>query len=243
MAQHVAGVKLTSRLTNALNVLPCCNIDGVTIHNSTLRPRPSSAKSLQVHAQILKPLITYHIPPRSCAPAAGRQLRSPTPVDCRVAARKQHSLYHVHSHAWSSITALSRAPAKRPCKKSTTTSARCSISTMVNTSRPLIVGPESGPEAPFPLQMEGKVIKGFGRGSKEVSEPFCHLLFLSRYICPLYFSQTMSSLLPNLAPLTTTVAPHVCHVACHTRRHVLAALFDQPRMVGDQGEERPPGPR
>ncbi|ROW08452.1 hypothetical protein VMCG_03166 [Cytospora schulzeri] len=36
-------------------------------------------------------------------------------------------------------------------------------------TRPVIVGPESGPESPFPLQMEGKVIKGFGRGSKEVS--------------------------------------------------------------------------
>lgn len=36
-------------------------------------------------------------------------------------------------------------------------------------TRPLVVGPASGPESPFPLQMEGKVIKGFGRGSKEVS--------------------------------------------------------------------------
>lgn len=39
---------------------------------------------------------------------------------------------------------------------------------MANT-RPLVVGPASGPESPFPLQMEGEVIKGFGRGSKEVS--------------------------------------------------------------------------
>ena len=31
-------------------------------------------------------------------------------------------------------------------------------------------GPDSGPEAPFPLRLDGKVIKGFGRGSKEVSE-------------------------------------------------------------------------
>lgn len=31
------------------------------------------------------------------------------------------------------------------------------------------MGPASGPESPFPLQMEGEVIKGFGRGSKEVS--------------------------------------------------------------------------
>lgn len=43
-------------------------------------------------------------------------------------------------------------------------------------TRPLIVGPESGPEPPFPLQMEGKVIKGFGRGSKEVSREIHFLL-------------------------------------------------------------------
>jgi riboflavin kinase len=36
-------------------------------------------------------------------------------------------------------------------------------------SRPSVVGPDSGPEAPYPLHMEGKVISGFGRGSKEVS--------------------------------------------------------------------------
>lgn len=35
-------------------------------------------------------------------------------------------------------------------------------------SRPSVVGPDSGPEAPYPLHMEGKVISGFGRGSKEV---------------------------------------------------------------------------
>ncbi|KAL0941838.1 riboflavin kinase [Colletotrichum truncatum] len=43
------------------------------------------------------------------------------------------------------------------------------------TSRPLIVGPESGPEAPFPLKMEGKVISGFGRGSKELGIPTANL--------------------------------------------------------------------
>lgn len=30
-------------------------------------------------------------------------------------------------------------------------------------------GPESGPEPPFPIKLQGPVIKGFGRGSKEVS--------------------------------------------------------------------------
>ena len=31
-----------------------------------------------------------------------------------------------------------------------------------------IAGPDSGPEYPFPLTLGGEVIKGFGRGSKEV---------------------------------------------------------------------------
>ncbi|KZL83102.1 riboflavin kinase [Colletotrichum incanum] len=43
------------------------------------------------------------------------------------------------------------------------------------TTRPLIVGPDSGPEAPFPLKMEGKVISGFGRGSKELGIPTANL--------------------------------------------------------------------
>ena len=36
--------------------------------------------------------------------------------------------------------------------------------------RPLIVGPET-PEAPFPVYLKGEVIKGFGRGSKELGIP------------------------------------------------------------------------
>jgi riboflavin kinase len=46
------------------------------------------------------------------------------------------------------------------------------------TGRPEVVGPEKGPEAPYPYQMEGKVITGFGRGSKEVSKPPAFLLLL-----------------------------------------------------------------
>lgn len=32
------------------------------------------------------------------------------------------------------------------------------------------VGPPEGPEHPFPIHLSGPIIKGFGRGSKEVSE-------------------------------------------------------------------------
>lgn len=36
--------------------------------------------------------------------------------------------------------------------------------------RDKIIGTDAGPEAPFPLRMHGKVVSGFGRGSKEVSQ-------------------------------------------------------------------------
>ncbi|CEI60814.1 hypothetical protein FVEN_g2527 [Fusarium venenatum] len=42
-------------------------------------------------------------------------------------------------------------------------------------SRPSVVGPDAGPEAPYPLHMEGKVISGFGRGSKELGIPTANL--------------------------------------------------------------------
>jgi hypothetical protein len=35
--------------------------------------------------------------------------------------------------------------------------------------RDLFAGPGEGPAPPFPLKLDGKVIKGFGRGSSEVS--------------------------------------------------------------------------
>jgi hypothetical protein len=42
----------------------------------------------------------------------------------------------------------------------------------LNKHRDLVVGPENGPEAPYPIRLTGPVIKGFGRGSKEVSNLF-----------------------------------------------------------------------
>lgn len=45
-------------------------------------------------------------------------------------------------------------------------------------SRPSVVGPEAGPETPYPYRMEGKVISGFGRGSKEViAHSLCFRIF------------------------------------------------------------------
>ncbi|KAF4974058.1 hypothetical protein FZEAL_8998 [Fusarium zealandicum] len=45
----------------------------------------------------------------------------------------------------------------------------------MSSSRPAIVGPDAGPEAPYPLHMEGTVISGFGRGSKELGIPTANL--------------------------------------------------------------------
>ncbi|PHH86411.1 hypothetical protein CDD83_10277 [Cordyceps sp. RAO-2017] len=45
----------------------------------------------------------------------------------------------------------------------------------MSASRPDVVGPEAGPEPPYPLRMEGKVISGFGRGSKELGIPTANL--------------------------------------------------------------------
>lgn len=42
-------------------------------------------------------------------------------------------------------------------------------------NRPLLIGPPTGPVAPFPFRMEGEVISGFGRGSKELGIPTANL--------------------------------------------------------------------
>ncbi|KAF2453719.1 hypothetical protein BDY21DRAFT_117179 [Lineolata rhizophorae] len=44
-----------------------------------------------------------------------------------------------------------------------------------NAQRPLVAGPDDGPEPPFPIRVAGKVIKGFGRGSKELGIPTANI--------------------------------------------------------------------
>ncbi|KAL1897784.1 riboflavin kinase [Ceratocystis pirilliformis] len=46
---------------------------------------------------------------------------------------------------------------------------------MSPSTRPSVVGSDQGPELPYPLKMEGKVISGFGRGSKELGIPTANL--------------------------------------------------------------------
>ncbi|ORY87729.1 riboflavin kinase [Protomyces lactucae-debilis] len=41
--------------------------------------------------------------------------------------------------------------------------------------RPRVVDPEDGPKEPFPICIQGDVVKGFGRGSKELGIPTANL--------------------------------------------------------------------
>ncbi|QIX01890.1 hypothetical protein AMS68_007407 [Peltaster fructicola] len=38
-----------------------------------------------------------------------------------------------------------------------------------------VAGPDSGPESPFPIRIDGKVVKGFGRGSGELGIPTANI--------------------------------------------------------------------
>ncbi|KAF2671535.1 riboflavin kinase [Microthyrium microscopicum] len=42
-------------------------------------------------------------------------------------------------------------------------------------ARELYAGPESGPEKPFPVKVNGPIVKGFGRGSKELGIPTANI--------------------------------------------------------------------
>jgi riboflavin kinase len=42
-----------------------------------------------------------------------------------------------------------------------------------------VAGPDAGPESPYPVRLSGPVIKGFGRGSKDVCRAVKMTGFLS----------------------------------------------------------------
>ena len=70
-------------------------------------------------------------------------------------------------------------------------------------SRPEIIGPDSGPEPPFPLRMSGKVVSGFGRGSKEVCLSSHTPLFL-HILCPSSPTKPLNLYTANIANLHFT---------------------------------------
>lgn len=51
----------------------------------------------------------------------------------------------------------------------------CKITTNPKMAREPVAGPESGPQQPFPIKLQGKIIKGFGRGSKELGIPTANI--------------------------------------------------------------------
>jgi riboflavin kinase len=46
-----------------------------------------------------------------------------------------------------------------------------------------VAGPDRGPESPYPIRLSGPVIKGFGRGSKEVCMKSLHFSFFFFFFC------------------------------------------------------------
>ncbi|KAB8345925.1 hypothetical protein FH972_022978 [Carpinus fangiana] len=42
-------------------------------------------------------------------------------------------------------------------------------------ARDPIAGPDAGPESPFPIKLSGRIIKGFGRGSKDLGIPTANI--------------------------------------------------------------------
>ncbi|KAF8872037.1 hypothetical protein CPB84DRAFT_1800209, partial [Gymnopilus junonius] len=103
-------------------------------------------------------------------------------------------------------------------------------------ARPPIIGLSTGLEKPYPLRMEGKVIRGFGRGSRELGIPTANLPvddnstpWLADVKSGVYFgwaSLRLPSSYPNQPPTkssssTTTVAtgfsvyPMVMSIGCN----------------------------
>ena len=60
---------------------------------------------------------------------------------------------------------------------------------MAREPRAAIIGDESGPQGQFPLKMKGPVVKGFGRGSKEV----CSTNTLRSYGAQMRLNQPISN--------------------------------------------------
>ncbi|KAH6647993.1 hypothetical protein BKA67DRAFT_523893 [Truncatella angustata] len=83
----------------------------------------------------------------------------------------------------------------------------------VTEPRPRVIYSDDGPESPYPLQMEGTVISGFGRGSKELGIPTANLpvdAALTPWIASatsgVYFGYASLSLPPTHPDLEATSA-------------------------------------
>ncbi|KAH8816088.1 hypothetical protein F5884DRAFT_829333 [Xylogone sp. PMI_703] len=102
-----------------------------------------------------------------------------------------------------------------------------------NGPRPEVIGLETGPEAPYPLRMKGKVVSGFGRGSKDLGIPTANIpvdnvSWIETAPSGVYFGwagiqlppshpdlsappsppPSTSAARPDTSPSSTTVVPH-----------------------------------
>ncbi|KAK0120192.1 riboflavin kinase [Cadophora gregata] len=78
-------------------------------------------------------------------------------------------------------------------------------------ARPDIIGADSGPEPPFPLRMSGKVVSGFGRGSKELGIPTANIPvdttpWISTAESGVYFGWASLLLPPSHPSLTSDIS-------------------------------------
>lgn len=81
-----------------------------------------------------------------------------------------HSIYPPQSLATFTMTSDSSSTATAPAPVPPTAKLSSGLPRAVNP-----IGPTSGPESPYPLKIEGPVVKGFGRGSKELNIPTANI--------------------------------------------------------------------
>ncbi|EHY59879.1 riboflavin kinase [Exophiala dermatitidis] len=86
-----------------------------------------------------------------------------------------------------------------------------------NAPREPYAGPESGPETPFPIKLYGPVIKGFGRGSKELGIPTANIPPEGLASYPslesgVYFGWVGLSISPDTPSSSTQIYPSVLSI-------------------------------
>ncbi|KAJ7731001.1 riboflavin kinase [Mycena maculata] len=98
--------------------------------------------------------------------------------------------------------------------------------TPIATVRPLIIGSSTALEAPYPLQMQGKVIRGFGRGSKLLGIPTANLPVddsLAPWIADIefgvYFGWASLRLPPSCPNQATTSSDTITHSGFSRSEH------------------------
>lgn len=113
------------------------------------------------------------------------------------------------------------------------------LMTPIATVRPLIIGSSTGLEAPYPLQMEGKVIKGFGRGSKQLGIPTANLPVddsLTPWIADIesgvYFGWASLRLPPSRPNQATTSSDTTTTTTAALKAHSRFSLYPMVMSIG-----------